>query len=231
MSKINTVLAIDTCTEACSVALYSNNKIYVDESIAPREHSQKLLKIVNELLNQAAIELADIDCLAYGRGPGSFTGIRICTSMAQGLSLGHDLPVIGISTLKAMAIKAQEQGATQILCAIDARMGEVYWCLYLVENGQLLQQGDEMVSKPEDVFVPEDLSGKLTLCGTGFDTYPQLTKITSITEINESAKLPSAQEMLTLALRADTEEFTIADDIAPVYLRNTVAWKKLPGRE
>ncbi len=131
------ILAIDTATEACSVALWNDGNINAHFELCPREHTQRILPMVQDILAANSITLTDIDALAFGRGPGSFTGVRIGIGIAQGLALGANLPMTGVSTLATMAQGAwRKSGATRVLAAIDARMGEVYWAEYQRdENG------------------------------------------------------------------------------------------------
>ncbi|QLE85787.1 tRNA (adenosine(37)-N6)-threonylcarbamoyltransferase complex dimerization subunit type 1 TsaB [Shewanella sp. Scap07] len=227
------ILALDTCTESCSVALYYQGKVFAEQADAPREHSQRLLPMVNNVLSQASITLAEVDFIAYGRGPGSFTGIRICTSMTQGLALGQDIEVVGISTLQAMAQAAiSEEGAQHVLTAIDARMGEVYWAEFTNVEGRAERVGEEHVCLPEAVSYQVDTDSQVVLCGTGFEAYPQLAALFSAATISEIAKFPEAKFMLPLAEQAHKQGLaTDVDGLAPVYLRDTVTWKKLPGRE
>ncbi len=226
-----TLLAVDTCTEACSVALTVLGKVYSEEIDAPREHSQRLLPMIDALLTRAGITIKDVDGIVYGRGPGSFTGIRICTSMVQGLALGQNIPVFGVSTLDAMAQQASDAGATQIITAIDARMGEVYWAQYTVENSILNRINDESVSAPEYVLSKLDDAKEVIACGTGFDTYPELHSVSSLVTVNDDFKFPKAESMLKLAIPAwRSESFTTVDELKPVYVRDKVTWKKLPGR-
>lgn len=233
MSQLLTVLALDTCTETCSAALTVNGKVFAQIADAPREHSQRLLPMVDEVLAQAQVTLADVDLIAYGRGPGSFTGIRICTSMTQGLALGLDLPVIGISTLAAMAQAViTETGATQVLCCIDARMNEVYWGQYVAKDGIATLVGQEHVSVPGSVELLLDSAQQIQACGTGFEAYPQLLTLSSHMTVCDMATYPDAKYMLLLAQHGYQNGLhTSVDELAPVYLRDTVTWQKLPGRE
>lgn len=226
-----TILALDTCTESCSVALTHNGHIYAEQADAPREHSQRLLPMVDNVLKEANIDLSAVSLIAYGRGPGSFTGIRICTSMTQGLALGQDLPVVGISTLQAMAQAAMDNhGAEQIVAAIDARMGEVYWGEFVSREGIAALVGSEMVCKPEEVSRALDYQQSVYACGTGFDAYPEL--LSSGMQLLADDKFPEARYMLPLAVNAHANgESTEVEGLQPVYLRDTVTWKKLPGRE
>lgn len=232
-SSVPVILALDTCTENCSAALKTANGQWHERVDAPREHSQRLLPMVQGLLQQAQLSMADVGLIAYGRGPGSFTGIRICTSMTQGLALAREIPVIGISTLAAMAQQAiSEHGAEQVLCAIDARMGEIYWAAFQAVDGMAVEVAPEQVSAPEALTVPFENAKPIYCCGTGFETYADLLHINPQLTLLDAVKYPDANAMLALAERGYLAgEATSVDDLKPVYLRDTVAWKKLPGRE
>ena len=232
-SSLPIILALDTCTENCSAALQTATGQWAERVDAPREHSQRLLPMVQGLLQQAEIGMKDVGLIAYGRGPGSFTGIRICTSMTQGLALAREIPVIGISTLAAMAQQAiSEHGAEQVLCAIDARMSEVYWAAFKAVDGMAVEVTPEQVSVPDAVTVPFENATAIYCCGTGFETYPDLLQLKPKQQLLEAVKYPDASAMLALAVRGFVAgEATSVDDLKPVYLRDTVAWKKLPGRE
>lgn len=228
-----TILSLDTCTESCSASLMVKGKIFSELAVVPREHSQRILPMVDSVLSQANIKLADVDLIAYGRGPGSFTGIRICTSMTQGLALGQDIPVIGLSTLQTMAQAVyDDQGAEQIIAAIDARMGEVYWGQFIVIDGIAQGVGRESVIAPDLVKLTLETEGTLVATGTGFDTYPELLELSSHIVPADNIKFPDAKSMLALAKQGYTQGLsTTVDELAPVYVRDTVSWKKLPGRE
>lgn len=174
------ILAIDTATEACSVALWNNGEKHALFEICPREHTQRILPMVQQILAESGVSLNQLDALAFGRGPGSFTGVRIGIGIAQGLAMGADLPMIGVSTLATMAQGAfRQMGATQVLAAIDARMGEVYWGQYQRQN-----DGVWLGENTEAVFTPERaqqnvmaLAGEWASVGTGWGTYPDLSLI------------------------------------------------------
>lgn len=165
------ILAIDTATEACSVALWNDGTVNAHFELCPREHTQRILPMVQDILTTSGTSLTDINALAYGRGPGSFTGVRIGIGIAQGLALGAELPMIGVSTLMTMAQGAwRKNGATRVLAAIDARMGEVYWAEYQRdENGIWRGEETEAVLKPELVHERmQQLSGEWVTVGTGW---------------------------------------------------------------
>lgn len=229
------ILAIDTATEACSVALWNDGTTFAHFEECPREHTQRILPLVKTILTEGNTSLTDLDALAYGRGPGSFTGVRIGIGIAQGLALGADLPMIGVSTLATMAQGAWRMtGATRVLAAIDARMGEVYWAEYTRdENGVWHGEETEAVLKPEAVTGRlKQLSGEWATVGTGWPAWPEMAKDTGLTLVDGNMLLPAAEDMLPIACQLLPAEKTVAVEHAePVYLRNTVAWKKLPGRE
>ncbi|MBY6185307.1 tRNA (adenosine(37)-N6)-threonylcarbamoyltransferase complex dimerization subunit type 1 TsaB [Marinobacter hydrocarbonoclasticus] len=224
------ILIIDTATENCSAALYLDGQISEQEQESPREHSQRLLPMVDALMADAGLTLSELDAIAFGRGPGSFTGIRIGTAMMQGLALGADLPVLPISNLAAMAQGAIDQGATEVVAAIDARMAEVYFGHYRAENGLAVLVGEEQVIAPEQLKAQWQLGDNVVAVGTGFETYPELAEGEHIT-IASHLRLPSAKLMIPLAIDAFKQGKAMpVDDVEPVYLRNNVAWKKTPGR-
>ena len=229
------ILAIDTTTEACSVALWNDGTTFAHFEECPREHTQRILPLVKPILTEGNTSLTDLDALAYGRGPGSFTGVRIGIGIAQGLALGADLPMIGVSTLATMAQGAWRMtGATRVLAAIDARMGEVYWAEYTRdENGVWHGEETEAVLKPEAVTGRlKQLSGEWATVGTGWPAWPEMAKDTGLTLVDGNMLLPAAEDMLPIACQLLAAGKTVAVEHAePVYLRNTVAWKKLPGRE
>lgn len=229
------ILAIDTATEACSAALWNDGTLSAHFEICPREHTQRILPLVQEVLNESGTQLTDLDALAFGRGPGSFTGVRIGIGIAQGLALGAELPMIGVSTLATMAQGAwRKTGATRVLAAIDARMGEVYWAEYQRdEQGVWHGEESEAVLKPEAVRERlQQLEGEWATVGTGWQAWPDLANGYGLTLAYGAIQLPEAQDMLPLACHLFTAGKTVAVEHAePVYLRNEVAWKKLPGRE
>ncbi|MDW2744584.1 MULTISPECIES: tRNA (adenosine(37)-N6)-threonylcarbamoyltransferase complex dimerization subunit type 1 TsaB [Enterobacteriaceae] len=228
------ILAIDTATEACSVALQDNDTTHAHFELCQREHTQRILPLVQTLLNQCAVSLSQIDALAFGRGPGSFTGVRIGIGIAQGLALGAELPMIGVSTLATMAQGAyRKTGATRVLAAIDARMGEVYWAEYQRdEHGVWHGEHTEAVLKPEAVNARlMELSGEWATVGTGWQAWPEMANGSSVTLVDGGIQLPAAEDMLPLAARDFEQQKTVpVEQAEPVYLRNEVAWKKLPGR-
>ena len=223
------ILALDAATEACSVALQINNEIISLYEVAPQQHSQKLLPFVDQVLAQAGIKLNQLDAIAFGQGPGSFTGVRIGVAITQGLAFGADLPTIGVSNLAVMAQQAIIQlNAQQVVAAIDARMSEVYLASFDNLNGIAIASSAESVIKPELIEVtplPQAIA-----VGTGWQTYKNelLEKFQSqLSDIS----LPNAEFMLPLAIDAFHKgELKEAEAAQPNYVRDEVSWKKLPGR-
>ncbi|WLI76014.1 tRNA (adenosine(37)-N6)-threonylcarbamoyltransferase complex dimerization subunit type 1 TsaB [Kosakonia sp. H02] len=230
------ILAIDTATEACSVALCNDGTTFAHFELCPREHTQRILPLVRDVLGDAELKLHELDALAFGRGPGSFTGVRIGIGIAQGLALGAELPMIGVSTLATMAQGAwRKTGATRVLAAIDARMGEVYWAEYQRDADGVWQgEETEAVLKPDAVSERlQQLDGNWATVGTGWPAWPDMAATNSaVTLTDGEILLPAAEDMLPIARQLLAAQKTVAVEHAePVYLRNEVAWKKLPGRE
>ncbi|AYK20252.1 tRNA (adenosine(37)-N6)-threonylcarbamoyltransferase complex dimerization subunit type 1 TsaB [Aeromonas veronii] len=228
------ILAVDTATEACSAALLVGDKLFSRWEEAPRDHTRKILPMVQAVLEDAGISLSDLDAIAFGRGPGSFTGVRIGISVAQGLAFGAGVPLIGISTLAAMAQGAYRlDGAQQVLTAIDARMNEVYFGRYELIDGRMQLVGDEVVSEPVAlVDARGKLAGPVTCVGTGFETYGETLSGLADELAESQVRFPAAEDMLPLARAAWLAgEAVPVEQATPVYLRDKVTWKKLPGRE
>ncbi|MBQ0267562.1 tRNA (adenosine(37)-N6)-threonylcarbamoyltransferase complex dimerization subunit type 1 TsaB [Providencia huaxiensis] len=228
------ILAVDTATEACSVALWCDGDIISRFAISPREHTQKILPMVEDVLAEAGMGLSQLDALAFGRGPGSFTGVRIGVGIAQGLALGANLPMIGISSLMTLAEGAfRIEGHEQVLVAIDARMSEIYCAQYQrTAEGRWLGEDTEAVLLPDDFESKfAKLSGRWGYAGTGWEAYPSLLNA-SATLANSHITLPDAQDMLPIAAQLWQQGKVVAvENVEPTYLRNEVTWKKLPGRE
>jgi tRNA threonylcarbamoyladenosine biosynthesis protein TsaB len=229
------ILAFDTATENCSVALLVGDKVISRSEVAPRDHTKKVLPMVDELLKEAGLTLQELDALAFGRGPGSFTGVRIGIGIAQGLAFGADLPMIGVSTLAAMAQGSyRRHGATDVAVAIDARMSEVYWARYTrQENGEWAGVDAECVIPParlaEEVQADDNT---WTTAGTGWDAYQdELAKLPLNLTAGE-VLYPDSQDIVILAKQELEKGNTVpVEESSPVYLRDNVTWKKLPGRE
>ena len=229
------ILAIDTATEACSVAIWNQGETHALFELCPREHTQRILPLVQQVLTETGLALSQLDALAFGRGPGSFTGVRIGIGIAQGLALGADLPMLGVSTLQTMAQGAWRlTGAQRVLAAIDARMGEVYWGQFeRQQDGSWWESEAEAVLSPQQVLErAQRLQSEWARVGTGWQTYPDLVAGTSLSVRDGQILLPQAEDMLPLALQAWQQGLAVnVENAEPTYLRNEVTWKKLPGRE
>lgn len=221
------LLAIDTTEEACSAALWIDGSIEEQFEIVPRRHSEHILPMMNAVLAISGVSLKDLDALAYARGPGSFTGVRIAASIIQGAAFGADLPVVPVSSLQALAQGANRAfGADAVLSAFDARMSEVYWGAYRCDNvGIMRLHGDEAVCPPGDVVVPE--GGAWFGAGSGWGAYAEaLNERSGVAEFN-SELLVHAADVARIAVTLFDEGAAVAAEHAvPVYLRDQVAWAK-----
>jgi tRNA threonylcarbamoyladenosine biosynthesis protein TsaB len=217
------LLAIETCTEACSAAISTGDDVLERYQLAPQRHAELILPMVEDLLAEAGVSLRDLDALAFGRGPGSFTGVRICTGVVQGLAFGAELPVIPVSTLAALA-----QGAaghhSHIAAAIDARMGEVYWGLFSVDpEGLVVPADEEQVEKPE--LVPLPMEGNWYGVGSGWGTHAAALSQRFADRLHgrDADQFPHAKDVLRLARRGlSLGQVLPPEDALPVYLRNRV---------
>lgn len=228
-------IAIDASTEACSVALYLDGQVFSKFDLCPQSHSVVLLPMIDALLQEHKVALTDLDGLIYGQGPGSFTGVRIGIGVAQGLAFGANLQTVGVSTLQAMAQQAYEdEGQANVFAAIDARMSEIYAGHYqLAENGLMALNGEEVNVQPAEVSSRlTDISSNCFMVGTGFDTYTEALQGFSVTGASPSILYPNAKAMLAIGIEKFKQGLEKpAEEAQPVYVRDTISWKKLPGRE
>ncbi len=217
------LLAIETATEACSAAVLLEGEVLFRHQIAPRQHTALILSMVDQLLQDTGLQLKDFDALAYGRGPGAFTGVRIATGVIQGLAYGADLPVIPVSTLAALAQSAAST-ASNIISAIDARMGEIYWCRYVTSGtGLVTALVDEQVSSPDQILIDENKS--YFGVGTGWETYQSELATVMGKQLlgSDGNRYPDARDILSLAEYEYQKGNTVsAQDALPVYIRNKV---------
>ncbi|MCF5165271.1 tRNA (adenosine(37)-N6)-threonylcarbamoyltransferase complex dimerization subunit type 1 TsaB [Pseudomonas congelans] len=222
---MTTLLALDTATEACSVALLHDGKVLSHYEVIPRLHAQRLLPMIKSLMAEAGIAMSALDAIAFGRGPGAFTGVRIAIGVVQGLAFALERPVLPVSNLAVLAQRAyREHGVSQVASAIDARMDEVYWGCYHESGGEMRLLGDEAVMAPELAALPAHASGEWFGAGTGWG-YAE--RIPVIPAGHDAGLLPHAQDLLTLATFAwHRGEALPADDAQPVYLRDKVATPK-----
>lgn len=218
---MSTILAIDAATEACSVALLHQGRRYARYAVLPRQHARRLLPMVHEVLDEAGVSPRALDAIAFGRGPGAFTGVRIAVAVAQGLAFALQKPVLPVSDLAALAQRVvRAEGPSQVAAAIDARMGEVYWGCYALRQGQLCLLGEEAVLAPEDARLPADVGGDWYGAGTGWAYAERLPP----SKLGRDAQLlPRAQDLLTLAVGAwERDEAMPVEQAQAVYLRDQV---------
>lgn len=222
------ILSFDTSLDACSAALLINGEVYERFQIAPRRHNELILPMINELLLEAGISLHELSTIAFGAGPGSFTGIRLAASIAQGLAFGANLSVVRVSTLHAIAETAHEKfNVTKVLVALDARVQEVYFGAYeLDSSGFMRPVSADLLLKPESLILPQDLE-KWCCVGNGWDIYrdilPQDGRINTI----ETNTYPRAGVIAKLGKEDFLRNLQVAPEYAiPVYLRDEKAWKQ-----
>ncbi len=227
------ILALDASTEMCAAAL--GDGVTWDEcaQVAGHRHSELLLPMIRELLDRHGIALADLDGIAFGAGPGAFTGLRIACGIAQGLALGAGLPVIGVSTLEALAETARQRYASsRVIAALDARAQEIYIAAYRHDGEHWVEVSAPAVIAPGAVTVPvgSDWIG----VGSGFAAYPALReRCVAALSSCDALLSPTATAIGTLALpRLAAGQGVAARDAAPVYVRHKVALtsaERVPG--
>jgi tRNA threonylcarbamoyladenosine biosynthesis protein TsaB len=218
------ILAIETSSNACSAALLINEEIIQCYELAPQQHAQLILPMVKKLLTDAALNLSQLDAIAFGCGPGSFTGIRIAASVAQSLAFGADLPVIPVSTLRVLAQGALTiWGANKVLAGVDARIDEIYFGVYEADNGLMQQQLEDGLYKPNDL--PLLSSGEWFGVGDAWEVYAETLKKhfgNNVLQI-EARVYPQAKYVAELAhYELLAGKVLAADKALPVYLRNKV---------
>jgi tRNA threonylcarbamoyladenosine biosynthesis protein TsaB len=227
-----TLLALDTSTEACSVALLHGDEVCERYIEAPREHMLRLLPMVDELLAASQLTVRDLDGIVFARGPGSFTGLRIALGVVQGLAFGADLPVLQESNLAVLAQTAvvESMAGSFILSAIDARMDEVYCAWFEVgDDGVVIARSDERVCAPEAVPLIETGAPWYGI-GSGWNYAARLPSANC--RAIDAGVLPRAAAALRLALpRWNAGEYVAVEDALPVYLRDDVAWPKSDNKK
>lgn len=217
------LLAIETATEACSAALEVGGVCRSRHEIAPGKHTELILPMVEDLLNEADTRLQELDAIAFGKGPGAFTGVRIAVGVVQGLAFAHKLPVIPISTLAALAQQYSPEH-DHVATAIDARIHEVYWGLFKKDEQGLMQPViREIVCSPDDVIIKpgEQWFG----AGTGWGSYCDELKTVFGDGLSgiDGCALPGAGNILTLAKPLLLNGETVpAEEAMPTYIRNKV---------
>jgi len=228
------LLAIDTATASCSAALLIGDQLLQREQLLERGHAEAILPMVDELLSEAAIGLTALTAIAFGRGPGAFTGVRLAASVTQGLAFGAGVPVVPVSDLQAIAQRAldMERAAERVVVCMDARMQEVYWgCFERSPDGLARPAPGERVSKPAAVRLPPLWAERRPLAGagSGFAAYPQLGAALGL-DLVFGELLPRAAEIVRLALpEMVAGRFLEAEQALPVYLRDDVTYPAPPA--
>lgn len=227
------ILAIDTATDACSVALWLDGQVEERHELAARQHSQRLFGMLRELLSDGRLRKHGVDTLAWGSGPGSFTGLRIAASAVQGLAFTNELPVVSISTLACQAQTAFREGLVEeggvVLSTLDARIREIYAAAYRIENGLPVLVQEAVACAPDQLILSGEV-GKAVGVGSGcqfIDSFSETVR----TEITASFAelLPRARDLAPLACAMlATGQVQAARDVQPVYVRDEINWKKIP---
>ncbi|RCV93160.1 tRNA (adenosine(37)-N6)-threonylcarbamoyltransferase complex dimerization subunit type 1 TsaB [Vreelandella rituensis] len=226
------LLALDASSSACSVALLRRDagkqECISRFELTPRAHTRRLMPMVDEVLAEAGIAPSELDAVAYGRGPGSFTGLRIAAGAAQGLAFGLERPLLGVSTLEALALGAHRRYHFRYLVtALDARMGEIYVAAWHCADGVTTLLQEEAVIAPQALRLPAKETDWVGV-GSGWTLWEQMPAQVQagLTQTLENIEA-SAEDMVVLAARdLDAGLGRDPHEVQPVYLRNEVAWKK-----
>lgn len=227
---MSTLLALDASASACSCAVWRDGEVVSRFALTPREHTRRLMPMIDNVLSEAGLLPGDLDALAYGRGPGSFTGLRIAAGVAQGLAFGLERPLIGVSTLEALALAAHRKHHVRyVIPALDARMNEIYVAAYRCDDGRLSRVLDEAVMAPQLLHLPGAYPDA-DWCGVGtgwalWEAMPGWVQ-TSLSQRLPDMQ-PAAEDMVRLAAAALADgQGQPAHEVVPVYLRNQVAWQR-----
>ena len=226
------LLAIDTSSRIGSIALLDGDDVAERFIATPREQADLVLPLIDDVLASRDVRLEDLDAFVLGRGPGSFTGIRIAASVLQGLAFAAERPVVSVSSLEALAQRAwRELGIEDALVCVDARMQEVYLARYVVRAGRATLVGEERLVPPRDVAAPRDpapAAGGWCAVGDGWSTYREaLAPVLAGASVVVPDLVPSARDLLVAGAAELAAGRTLAPEAAlPVYLRDENAWRK-----
>ena len=230
---MKTILAIETATEACSLALARGDVVEQRHEITPRQHSQRLLAMLEELLPGGGLQRHGVDAIAYGAGPGSFTGLRIAASAVQGLAYSAALPAIPVSTLAAQAQTALRLGLAApgqfVFSAIDARINEIYYAWYQFEKGLAVPLTQALACSPKQVTLPDAIVAAVGI-GSGCRFLEHMpANLRQALDVGAPDLLPEARDLVPLARHSAARgETQLARDVQPVYVRDEINWKKIP---
>jgi tRNA threonylcarbamoyladenosine biosynthesis protein TsaB len=221
------LLGIETSSSVGSIALEINGRIAAREIATPREQTEQLLELAHELLGEATLGVADIDGIAFGRGPGSFTGLRIAAAVAQGLAVGCGLRLLPVSSLLCLAQRAWRQhGIAHALVCVDAKMGEVYWGEFAVNDGLVSPIGEERLAVAQDISAPT-VAG-WSAVGDGVAAYrDELAAALAVADRALPDLKPAAEDLFPCARAALAGGRAVGPrDALPVYLREHTAWRR-----
>lgn len=219
------ILAIETSLQACSVALITGEQVFYQAEIAERQQSQHILALINQVMVKAKISLDRLDAIAFSSGPGSFTGIRLAAVVAQGIALAENLPLIPVSTLRALAQSAYAELAyDHVLVAVDARRAEIYWGVYQLSTAGIMQaQQNDSRCNPNLASLP--LVEKWVGVGDGWDVYAQqLHEIIQPVAIYPKLKVDAKQLAKIAAFEYVQGNYVLAEEALPNYLLDASAW-------
>ncbi|MGD2140948.1 MAG: tRNA (adenosine(37)-N6)-threonylcarbamoyltransferase complex dimerization subunit type 1 TsaB [Burkholderiales bacterium] len=215
------ILGLETSTGNCSVSILAGNEVFASQKEAGQQHSSLVLPMIDELMQRTGLKLADLDAVAFGAGPGSFTGLRIACGVAQGLAFAINLPCIPVGSLEALA---QASEGERIVVCTDARMGQVYHAAYERDGGGWQEILPPTLCDPGSL--PELPGDDWLGCGSGFERYPQICRQQYRDVVSRfiEALVPHAREVVVLAAHyLETGRAVSSADAAPVYVRNKVA--------
>jgi tRNA threonylcarbamoyladenosine biosynthesis protein TsaB len=223
------LLALDTTEAGCSAALWFDGQLSERYEVVPRRHSERLLPMMDSLLRDAGVTLQSLDAVAFARGPGSFTGLRIAASVAQGAAFGAGLPVVPVSSLQALARGiCREAGASRVLAALDARMDEVYWGVFECAGDQQVPTAvvEEAVGAPDAVEIPP--GGDWHAVGSGWAAHAAalIARTGRPLAIHEDRQVHAADVAWLAAREFVAGRAVPAEQALPVYLRDKVAWAR-----
>jgi len=223
--EILKILAFDTSLTLCSVALSTGTEVITRQKNAPQQHNELILPMIDEVLKRADLKLTQLDAISFGCGPGSFTGVRLAASIAQGLAYGANLPVIPVSTLRILAQTAYANfGNPRVLVIQDARMEQVYWGAYQMEDDLMTAVTSDAIAYPKQIKF--SLVGDWTGIGNGWRIYQDQLQGFTLSIIQDEI-LPEAESLIKLAISDFKKQKTVAPHLAlPVYLGGGKTWKE-----
>lgn len=211
------LIAIETATENCSVALLNDGVMTQKQAEEPRKHAELVLPYLDELLQQSGVQKKDIDGIVFGNGPGAFTGVRIAIGVVQGLALALNVPVLGVSTMRNMAQGAWQAGIRgQLLVANDARMNEIYWASFELSDDGIEQKQADQLAAPDDLL----LVGFNHAVGNAFKAFPELIEKACMT--CDAEALPNAENLLLMVQDDFNNQAGAVHEIEPNYVRHQV---------